>query len=135
MPMVVHRFLLQVNSAVVLYGRAPINTPLPGGTIILIDLGQQRVQVTISGLVDRTPTETNKNSYPLQGSDDPSNPFDTNNPKQYHKSENNNIPIAHRSDIEEFTREWDENVIALEVLGEVYQVKNSKRKTNIGSTK
>ena len=100
-----YRFLLQVNSVVVLYGRSPINTPLPGGTIILIDLGQQRVQVTISGLVDRTPTDNA--GLPI---------------KTQHKEEGG-VAIAHRSDIEEFTREWDERVIALEVLGEVYQVK------------
>ena len=44
-------YRLQATSFVVMVGRSPLQAPLPGGDPLLLDLGQYKTQITVSGII------------------------------------------------------------------------------------
>lgn len=91
---------LLANSVVIDYDRSPILAPLPGSTVstpsvILLDLGQLRVNITVEGFVNETGTD---------------------------QTEGANV-IADKIDLETATIQWWDNEITFTVSEDSYTVK------------
>jgi hypothetical protein len=64
------QFKVQCQSLSVSYDRSPISAPLPGGAVLLFDLGQTRVNVTIDGITADTGTNVSEGGIMIADKDD-----------------------------------------------------------------
>ena len=61
-----NRYALKVDQLTISAGRQPIQIPMPGTSPIILDLGQTRPTITISGIMDnigQDTTNTTQNAY------------------------------------------------------------------------
>ena len=61
-----NRYALKVDQLTISAGRQPIQIPMPGASPIILDLGQTRPTITISGIMDnigQDTTNTTQNAY------------------------------------------------------------------------
>lgn len=85
-------FNLQTANAVIVYDRSPIVAPLPGGTIVLLDLGQQRINIILEGIASQPGTDLADGA----------------------------TRIADQDHLEEIARTWDPNNIDLTIQDATY---------------
>ena len=64
------QFKVQAQDFNVSYDRSPISAPLPGGEVLLFDLGQTRVNVSISGITGETGTNNTEGGIAIADKDD-----------------------------------------------------------------
>ena len=64
------QFKIQCQSLSVSYDRSPISAPLPGGEVLLFDLGQTRVNVNIDGITADTGTNGSEGGIMIADKDD-----------------------------------------------------------------
>jgi len=64
------QFKIQCQTLSVSYDRSPISAPLPGGEVLLFDLGQTRVNVTIDGITADTGTNVSEGGIMIADKDD-----------------------------------------------------------------
>ena len=64
------QFKIQCQTLSVSYYRSPISAPLPGGEVLLFDLGQTRVNVTIDGITADTGTNVSEGGIMIADKDD-----------------------------------------------------------------
>jgi len=64
------QFKVQCQTLSVSYDRSPISAPLPGGEVLLFDLGQTRVNVTIDGIASDTGTNKTEGGINIADKDD-----------------------------------------------------------------
>mgnify|MGYP004453371419 CR=1 FL=1 len=90
------QFKIQSQDFNVSYDRSPISAPMPGGAVLLFDLGQTRVNISMSGIAAETGTNITEGG----------------------------IMIADKDDIEALaiTQNWWNGIIRVVALGDEYQV-------------
>ena len=64
------QFKIQAQSFNVSYDRSPISAPLPGGVVLLYDLGQTRVNVSMDGIAAETDTNISEGGIMIADKDD-----------------------------------------------------------------
>jgi len=64
------QFKIQAQSFNVSYDRSPISAPLPGGVVLLYDLGQTRVNVSMDGVAAETDTNITEGGIMIADKDD-----------------------------------------------------------------
>ena len=64
------QYILQCQSVTVSYDRSPISAPLPGGEVLMFDLGQTRVNVAIDGIATDTGTNITQGGLMIADKDD-----------------------------------------------------------------
>jgi len=64
------QFKVQAQDFNVSYDRSPISAPLPGGEVLLFDLGQTRVNISISGVTGETGTDNTEGGIDIADKDD-----------------------------------------------------------------
>jgi len=91
------QFKVQAQDFNVSYDRSPISAPLPGGVVLLYDLGQTRVNVSLNGIAAETDTNISEGG----------------------------IMIADKDDLEAIaiTQNWWNGIIRVIALGDEYEVK------------
>tara|TARA_B100000949_G_scaffold231046_1_gene242515 strand:+ start:447 stop:878 length:432 start_codon:yes stop_codon:yes gene_type:complete len=90
------QFKIQAQNFNVSYDRSPISAPLPGGVVLLYDLGQTRVNVSLDGIAAETDTNISEGG----------------------------IMIADKDDLEAIaiTQNWWNGIIRVIALGDEYEV-------------
>ena len=64
------QFKVQAQSFNVSYDRSPISAPLPGGEVLLFDLGQTRVNVSMDGIAAESGTNITEGGIMIADKDD-----------------------------------------------------------------
>ena len=64
------QFKIQAQNFNVSYDRSPISAPLPGGVVLLYDLGQTRVNVSMDGIAAETDTNISEGGIMIADKDD-----------------------------------------------------------------
>jgi len=64
------QFKVQCQTLSVSYDRSPISAPLPGGEVLLFDLGQTRVNISIDGITADTGTNVSEGGIMIADKDD-----------------------------------------------------------------
>jgi len=64
------QYKVQAQDFNVSYDRSPISAPLPGGEVLLFDLGQTRVNISISGIASETGTNNTEGGIAIADKDD-----------------------------------------------------------------
>lgn len=64
------QFKIQAQDFNVSYDRSPISAPLPGGVVLLYDLGQTRVNISVSGIAAETGTNVSEGGIMIADKDD-----------------------------------------------------------------
>jgi len=64
------QFKVQVQDLNISYDRSPIAAPLPGGEVVLFDLGQTRVNISTSGIAAETGTNITESGIMIADKDD-----------------------------------------------------------------
>ena len=68
---VIHeQFKIQAQDFNVSYDRSPISAPLPGGVVLLYDLGQTRVNISMNGIASETGTNISEGGIMIADKDD-----------------------------------------------------------------
>ena len=90
------QFKVQAQDFNVSYDRSPISAPLPGGVVLLYDLGQTRVNVSMNGIAAETGTNVTEGG----------------------------IMIADKNDLERVAvhEDWWSGIIRIIALGDEYHV-------------
>ena len=64
------QYKLQAQSVSISYDRSPISAPLPGGEVLLFDLGQTRVNISIDGIAGETGSDVSEGGIVIADKDD-----------------------------------------------------------------
>jgi len=64
------QFKIQAQDFNVSYDRSPISAPLPGGVVLLYDMGQTRVNISVSGIAAETDTNISEGGIMIADKDD-----------------------------------------------------------------
>ena len=90
------QFKIQSQDFNVSYDRSPISAPLPGGVVLLYDLGQTRINISLSGIAAESGTNVSEGG----------------------------IMIADKDDLEDIaiTQNWWAGIIRVVALGDEYHV-------------
>lgn len=64
------QFKVQAQDFNVSYDRSPISAPLPGGVVLLYDLGQTRVNIAMNGIASETGTNITEGGIMIADKDD-----------------------------------------------------------------
>ena len=64
------QFKLQAQDFNVSYDRSPISAPMPGGVVLLYDLGQTRVNISMNGIASETGTNITEGGIMIADKDD-----------------------------------------------------------------
>ena len=64
------QYKIQAQDFNVSYDRRQISAPLPGGSVLLFDLGQTRVNISISGIAGQTGTNDTEGGIAIADKDD-----------------------------------------------------------------